>query len=431
METNHTMTHASLFSGIGGAEIAAAWMGWDNLFHCELNPFGRKVLEYWFPNAKSYGDITKTDFTPWRGQIDVLTAGFPCQPFSLAGQRRGAEDDRYLWPQVMRVVRETRPAWVVGENVAGILTMVQPGCEADVASQATLFGEDNLCRTEQQYVIETICQDLESAGYSVQPFDIPACAVGAPHRRDRVWIVAHRSDAGAETLQCGWQDGVHAVGIAPDTHGHGGQAEAEWRPKQAKETIEQSESIFRSGVTSDTDLDRWWEREGEQEPFSERQGKADNRPDGNNGTAPDTDCHRSAPRTQGAGVETGGRGNLPQPGERRDAAKRAGGLHGLPRIAYNPFRFGRDKGGLHHGRAEKEQGECEFEPADCPQNRWRNFSTQSPVCNRDDGLSLGLAGITFPRWRAEAVKALGNAWVPQVAYEIFRAIEAANAEFEI
>ena len=105
------VTHASLFSGIGGAEIAAEWMGWKNIFHCEINPF----------------DITKTDFTPWRGRIDVLTAGFPCQPFSLAGQRKGADDDRYLWPQVVRVIREIRPAWVVGENVAGILTMVQPG----------------------------------------------------------------------------------------------------------------------------------------------------------------------------------------------------------------------------------------------------------------------------------------------------------------
>ena len=96
------MTHASLFSGIGGAEIAAAQMGWSNLFHCEINPFGRRVLEYWYPNSTSYEDITKTDFTPWRGQIDVLTGGFPCQPFSLAGSRKGTDDDRYLWPQMLR-----------------------------------------------------------------------------------------------------------------------------------------------------------------------------------------------------------------------------------------------------------------------------------------------------------------------------------------
>lgn len=118
-------------------------MGRDNLFHVEINPFGRKVLEYWYPNSVSYDDITKTDFTEWRGKIDVLTAGFPCQPFSVAGQRKGADDDRYLWPQVVRVIHETQPAWVVGENVAGILTMVQPGEEAEVGSGSTLFGESD------------------------------------------------------------------------------------------------------------------------------------------------------------------------------------------------------------------------------------------------------------------------------------------------
>ena len=85
------LTHASLFSGIGGAEIAAAWLGWENLFHCDINEFGRKVLGYWFPQSREYNDIKTTDFTEWRGRVDVLTAGFPCQPFSVAGKRRGAD----------------------------------------------------------------------------------------------------------------------------------------------------------------------------------------------------------------------------------------------------------------------------------------------------------------------------------------------------
>ncbi|HIY88161.1 MAG TPA: DNA (cytosine-5-)-methyltransferase [Candidatus Bacteroides pullicola] len=212
------MTHASLFSGIGGAEIAATRMGWSNAFHCEINPFGRRVLEYWYPNSTSYEGITKTDFTPWRGRIDVLTGGFPCQPFSLAGQRRGAEDDRYLWPQMLRAIREIQPRWVVGENVAGILTMVQSGSEVAVGSEAALFGTSDRERVllRQRYTVEEICESLEREGYAVQPFLIPACAVGAPHRRDRVWFVAHRTDAGIETLQCGREDGVHADGVAPD-----------------------------------------------------------------------------------------------------------------------------------------------------------------------------------------------------------------------
>ncbi len=128
------MTHASLFSGIGGAELAAQWCGWKNVFHCEINPFGRRVLEYHFPQSTSYEDITKTDFTKYRGTIDVITAGFPCQPFSLAGARKGADDDRYLWHEVVRVLREVRPTWFVGEKVAGILTKVEPGTSTREAS---------------------------------------------------------------------------------------------------------------------------------------------------------------------------------------------------------------------------------------------------------------------------------------------------------
>ena len=208
-------THASLFSGIGGAEIAASWMGWSNVFHCEIQEFPRRVLEYWYPNSKSYEDITKTDFTPWRGKIDVLTAGFPCQPFSLAGQRRGADDDRYLWPEALRAIREVQPSWFVGENVAALVTMVQPGEDVALGRTDDIFEENYIYRKEQRFTLDEICEGLEREGYAVQPFVIPACAVGAPHRRDRIWIVANRADAGAEN-QCGRKDGVHAAGFAAD-----------------------------------------------------------------------------------------------------------------------------------------------------------------------------------------------------------------------
>ena len=103
------MNHASLFSGIGGGEVAASMMGWQNIFHCEIQEFPRKVLQYWFPNSESYEDITKTDFTKWQGKVDVLTGGFPCQPFSVAGRRKGADDNRYLWPQMLRAIRQIHP----------------------------------------------------------------------------------------------------------------------------------------------------------------------------------------------------------------------------------------------------------------------------------------------------------------------------------
>lgn len=148
MEKNK-FTHGSLFSGIGGPEIAAEEMGWKNMFHCEINPFGRKILDYWFPNSKSYEDITKTNFTEWRGKINVLTGGFPCQPFSCAGQRKGAEDDRYLWPEMLRAIREIQPDWVVVKTLLESSQWYNPAVKLR-------WDVKNLCSerlTEKEYCI--------------------------------------------------------------------------------------------------------------------------------------------------------------------------------------------------------------------------------------------------------------------------------------
>lgn len=161
------MRHGSLFSGIGGFDLAAKWMQWDNVFHCEWAEFPRKILHHYWPEAVSYADITQTDFNVHKGAIDVLTGGFPCQPYSAAGKRKGKDDDRHLWPHMLRAIREIRPTYVVGENVFGLTTW------------------------NGGVVLEEVCAELEAEGYAVQPFVIPACAVGAPHRRDRIWIVAN------------------------------------------------------------------------------------------------------------------------------------------------------------------------------------------------------------------------------------------------
>lgn len=196
------MTHGSTFSGIGAPEVAASMLGWENLFHCEINPFGRKILDYYYPECESYEDITKTDFTKWRGKVDVLTGGFPCQPFSYAGKRRGAEDDRYLWGDMLRCIDEVKPRWFVGENVLGITSMVFPGEDVEVGNGSTLFDETHFIRRDERFIIDEICENLESKGYSVQPFVVPACAVGAPHRRDRIFILARRElDCRERTLE--------------------------------------------------------------------------------------------------------------------------------------------------------------------------------------------------------------------------------------
>ena len=180
------MTHASLFSGIGGFDLAAEWVGWDNIFHCEWNPFGQKVLAHHFPNSKSYNDITKTDFSIHRGEIDILTGGFPCQPYSSAGKRLGKADERHLFPHMLRCVKEVKPKWIIGENVRGLVSW----------NGGMVFHE--------------VQDDLEREGYEVQSFLIPAAGVNAPHQRYRIWFVAYCKDFGCKstTTTNKWQEHI-------------------------------------------------------------------------------------------------------------------------------------------------------------------------------------------------------------------------------
>ena len=300
------MTHGSLFSGIGGFDLAAEWMGWENKFHCEWNEFGQKVLHHYWPQAELFTDITKSNFTKYANTIDVLSGGFPCQPYSSAGKRLGKEDERHLWPEMLRAIREIQPSWVVGENVRGLTNW----------NGGMVFNE--------------VQADLEAEGYEVTPFLLPACAVNAPHRRDRIWFVAHsnnsRSDIGLRT-------------------------EREW---------------------SESDNER------EEQSFSKH------RQDGNNGN--DTNSNGNGLQR---GIFTGTYGK--QEWDR-------------------PFGFTTEC--LHtHRRSTIQNG------------GWQNFPTVSPICTGDDGLSNRLDSITFSKWRQESIKAGGNAVVPQVVHQIFKAIE--------
>lgn len=213
------MTHGSLFSGIGGFDLAAEQVGWTNLFHCEWNPFCRRVLDYHFPNSESYEDIKETDFRKWQGKVDVLSGGFPCQPFSTAGLRKGSTDDRYLWPEMLRAIEEIRPTWIVGENVAGLLSMVHPSEKAKMESSQNLFGESyEVYEQREHYILYEIITALEERGYSVQSFIIPAVSVGAPHRRDRIWIVAYANDSRAEGARREGKNEANVSNVVADSH---------------------------------------------------------------------------------------------------------------------------------------------------------------------------------------------------------------------
>lgn len=255
------MRHGSLFSGIGGFDLAAEWAGWDNIFHCEWNEFGKKVLNHYWPKSISYNDITKTDFSVHRGSIDVLTGGFPCQPYSTAGKRLGKEDERHLWPHMLRAIQEIKPRWVVGENVLGLVSW------------------------NGGLVFQEVCTDLESQGYEVQPFVLPAAGVGAPHKRDRIFFVAFNSSN-------------------PNSNGLEGGASSDInRPASGKkESVPEHVSIYRQGL------------------------------------------------------------------------------------------------------------------------QFQDFPSVSPLLDGDDGISEGLDGITFSKWRKQSLMAGGNAIVPQVVYRIFNAI---------
>ncbi len=386
---NKLLTHGSLFSGIGGFDLAAEWAGFTNIFHADNNDFCRQALEHQFPNSNSYADITTTDFSKYRDRITVLTGGFPCQPFSLAGKRKGAADDRYLWPAMLGIIQTVRPTWVIGENVIGIASMVLPGEVIEVEEQATLQSKDHqIIETEQQrFVIDRICEDLEQAGYSVQPIVIPACGIGAPHKRDRVWFVARlNEDEPAPNTACIGLDngrGDRQGGFLSDNlHGNASQGEPQ-RQRRQRGVVSTGEDV---GSASDTDgygRDQGWRVcDGESKDTTER-----------NGVQSDTE----------------------RPCQERPIADPCGE---------------RPQRRLDKDRPESPvqlcvAGLCTWGSATERQLiDWSLFPTQPPIYPGDDGLPRGLAGHPFShkKWRTEAVKACGNAIVPQVVYEILRCI---------
>jgi len=198
------MTHGDLFAGIGGFALAARWCGIKTIWAVEIDPYCQAVYRKHFPSVEIYGDVKEilvnsnssgqdeyiSGAEGFSGRleaevertgpdrerlcsVDLLTGGFPCQPFSVAGKRRGKADDRYLWPEMLRIIRAVHPQWIIAENVPGI-------------DDAT------------HLVLDTVTSDLEGIGYAAIPIEIPACAVGAPHRRQRVWVVAHSNSIGFE-----------------------------------------------------------------------------------------------------------------------------------------------------------------------------------------------------------------------------------------
>lgn len=422
--------HASLFSGFGAGDLAATWVGWDNTFWCEIDGFCQTVLSYWFPKSIGYGNIKETNFMPWRGKIDVLTGGFPCQPFSVAGQRKGADDDRYLWPEMLRAIREIQPTWVIGENVGGIISMVQPGSEVAVENQASLFEEsDKETILNQDSVVETVCRDLEQEGYSVQPIVIPACAVGAPHRRDRVWFIAYRSNSGTESMQRERKNGVYESKIASNAY----------RNDARRSGHEKTGCKAEKSQTRKREWKRVWsniERIGKERITPYAYGKrCNNRSDNREKRPIYYDWKRYSKENQSERNEW--KCGTRQNGSFASNAQRKGSGQ-IQQEIQSEQSNGNSINGISHER-DAADSDCKqlengmrawnrfSEPTNIYCKRtWHDFPTQPPVCRGNDGLPFDVVRLTIPftKWREGSVKGYGNAIVPQVIYEIFKAIEA-------
>ena len=326
------LSHGSLFSGIGGFDLAAQWMGWDNIFQVEKDEWCRKVLAKNFPKTERFADIK--DFTGYEytNRIDIISGGFPCQPFSVAGQRKGKDDDRYLWKEMLRVIETIKPTYVVGENVTGIIGLA----------------------------LDTVLSDLEAQDYTTETFIIPACSKNAWHRRDRVWIVAY-----ANGIR--WQDEQKESGQPVHNRNGNGEAKKQSRGQQQRR-VGKSSSVFPNATSSGT----WME-----EYRSSGQGREQA-----------NECEPKILRQENGKTCT-------------KWINASGGD-----ISTNT-----DNTGCKEQREQFTDGEELFAPK-C--SSW--WETEPGVGRVVDGLS----------GRVDRLKGLGNAIVPQVAYEIFCAIGAVS-----
>jgi DNA (cytosine-5)-methyltransferase 1 len=406
------MRHGSLFSGIGGFDLAAEWMGWENVFHCEWMEFPRKVLDYHFPNADSHIDICKTDFKKYEGTIDIISGGFPCQPFSLAGKRKGTDDERYLWGEMLRAIQEIKPRFVIAENVFGI-TSIDGGL-----------------------VFQQVCLDLENEGYEVQPFIIPACAKNAPHRRDRCWFIATNSNIEQRKREKGGfqsefvdgsQNATNSERIGLEHRNKAGNIRSE-ETKTRRERGELTNEFEANDNAANTNCHGLHKRNCNNEINTSKAGEYAL------GDLDKSDDNGDVAYSNGIGC---GRGNQQpksnQSKERKicenEQQHRDGvwcEIEGCCWNATNPKCIGRTEIRNDNGQFEtpqqSERREQQFSGADSTQSGWRNFPSQPPVCSGDDGIPRELDGITFSKWRAESIKGYGNAIVPQIAHQLFQII---------
>lgn len=467
------MLHISLFSGIGGFDLAAQRAGWKNVVSCEINPWSNKLLSFYWPLAYHHDDIHTLTYDTinaelssrfglgWRNEDIIISGGFPCQPYSLAGKRLGKDDTRHLWPQMLRIILEISPKWIVGENVFGIVNW----------DGGLVFNE-----------VQT---DLEIAGYEVQPYVLPASGINAPHKRDRCFFIAHtrvggdsrntreisgkakkndgyrpeQSTASGEQVQlpnepglvfgdasnatsdgssagysetrgevgCSEQGGMlkssgESDAITPDTKCFGfSQSEQQGGSRCAEGVFE---GVCSQQPIADTECEGAWQftskncrrKDGRFNDISQdgdvtdSEGKGFERQcrkrDDSSISRGDEEFHfRSENQLNASDTDSNGlQGGVLSGGD---------GQQGWDRPIFSAAKY------LHtHGGSAIQNG------------RWHDFPTQSAICSRNDGIPGGLDGITFSKWRNESIKGYGNAVVVPLVEVIFKAINQYREKYE-
>jgi DNA (cytosine-5)-methyltransferase 1 len=424
-------THVDLFSGIDGFALAAKWAGYQTVAFCEINPFCQQIIKKNFgKDVKIYGDIRKLAADSFYGrqekcekqttgnkqcdsfttnssssriknlrqerknsihgfkQIDLLTGGFPCQPASCAGKRKGTADNRWLWPEMLRVIKEFEPTWIIGENVNGLASLVEWTSDLEMGGEADFFEEERkIYEREGSGILNGICSDLESLGYEVQPLVIPACAVNAPHRRDRIWIVGHSGRQYGK----GTKDGGEPKGQI-----------------SSQEDASMSErSIGNDEQGDDTDTERQRSQVGQEAHKTRLSGVERDSSHASDAISKPVDIRRH--------------GTEPICRKRRQAS----GVQGRE-VTADPLHTKRQflsRQQSKQGQETQQRNGNNFGQEEQWNRDWLEVATE--LCRLDDGLSveLGKFKLSKSKHREEQLKAYGNAIVPQVAYQIMKAIQ--------
>ena len=401
-----------LFSGIGGFSVGLHEAGMETVGFCEMDSFCQKVLKKHWPNVPIHSDIKELNGHEYRGTVELVCGGFPCQPFSVAGKQGGSKDDRALWPEMLRVIQEVQPTWVIGENVSGIINME----------------------------LDSVLSDLEAEGYATQTFVLPACAVDAKHRRDRVWIIGYtNSDEQSSQRKISGRENAKSSGVRSDAHpnceGESDGPQHEQRMVADSDNAGDRASQSRTNAIGEEIIKRG-QKQSQFEPsgFSEDVANPSSEPWWGGGVHQEsTDERRAASKARGESVQPKHWETQPDNTAtcREDVADTAGSLGERERIAIgvseevaltdsiSPQSHVADSSSQRRPRSRQSVNTSDTKAAGQRQTTEPFYGGEPHFWGAEPGVGRVADGVPN---RTHRLKGLGNAVVPTVVTEIGRVI---------